>query len=68
MAKNLSSTANEEIDDEVFEDDDSSPPSLFDNGSAMGGRDHSIRRRIEERLERRRLLEELGLLDEELEF
>lgn len=66
MAKDLSAAATDVIDD-VFEDDDSST-SIFDSGPAMGGRDSSIRRRIEERIERRRLLDELGLLDEELEF
>lgn len=47
--------------DEVFE---SSDDRSFEERAAVGGRDHSIRRKIEDRLERRRLMEELDLLDD----
>ncbi len=35
-----------------------------DEELSVGGRDNSVRRRIEERLERKRLMEELDMLDE----
>lgn len=47
--------------DEVFEE---SEDGGFEPRASMGGRDSSIRRKIEERLERRRLMEELDLLDD----
>ncbi|WP_372861637.1 PA3496 family putative envelope integrity protein [Spongiibacter sp.] len=36
----------------------------YDDDISVGGRDNSIRRRIEERLERKRLMEELDMLDD----
>ena len=45
--------------DSAFEESDES----FESRASMGGRDNSIRRKIEERLERKRLMEELDLLD-----
>ncbi len=68
MAKNLSQAANDDMDDDVFEEDEGGTSSLFDDGPAWGGRDNSIRRRIEERLERRRLIDELGMIEDELDF
>ncbi|AKH69233.1 hypothetical protein IMCC21906_01555 [Spongiibacter sp. IMCC21906] len=47
--------------DEVFDDADDSS---FEGRAAMGGHDSSIRRKIEERLERKRLMEELDMLDD----
>ncbi|MEX1668245.1 PA3496 family putative envelope integrity protein [Zhongshania guokunii] len=58
MASDL---ADDDIDDIV--DDDSSGAD-FDERRDMGGRDSSIRRKIEERLERKRLMDELDLLDD----
>ncbi|MDF1691356.1 MAG: hypothetical protein P1U47_03210 [Zhongshania sp.] len=58
MASDL---ADDDIDDIV--DDDSSSAD-FDERRDMGGRDSSIRRKIEERLERKRLMDELDLLDD----
>ncbi|AMO67789.1 MULTISPECIES: PA3496 family putative envelope integrity protein [Zhongshania] len=57
MASDL---ADDDIDD-LVEDDSSAD---FDERRDMGGRDSSIRRKIEERLERKRLMDELDLLDD----
>jgi hypothetical protein len=57
MANDL---ADDDIDDTL--DDDSTPD--FESRRDMGGRDSSIRRKIEERLERKRLMDELDLLDD----
>ena len=64
MTKDLSEAATDDFDD-AFEDDS---PDGFDRGVFMGGRDNSIRRKIEERMERRRLIEDLGLDELELDF
>ncbi len=63
MAKGLSDAATDDFE-EIFEDDTESE----EYSAAMGGRDSSIRRRIEERMERRRLMEDLGLGEEEFDF
>ena len=47
MTKDLSEAATDDFDD-AFEDDS---PDGFDRGVFMGGRDNSIRRKIEERME-----------------
>lgn len=61
MAKELAvSDTSDDLDDDFFEDNSVS----FDDHPAHGGRDNSIRRKIEERLERRRLMEELDMLDD----
>lgn len=64
MAKGLSDAATEDFED-AFEDDSTDG---FDRGVFMGGRDNSIRRKIEERMERRRLIEDLGMDDMEVDF
>ena len=64
MAKGLSDAATEDFDDS-FEDDSQESDEYH---AAMGGRDSSIRRRIEERMERRRLMEDLGLDEDEFDF
>ncbi len=64
MAKDLSDAATDDFD-EVFDSEDSDG---FDGGVFMGGRDSSIRRKIEERMERRRLMEDLGLDDAQFDF
>ena len=56
MANDL---ADDDIDD-TLEDDASVD---FDVRGPKAGGDSSIRRKIEERLERKRLMDELGLLD-----
>jgi len=61
MAKDLSDAATDDFD-EAFED--STDSDGYDGGVFMGGRDNSIRRKIEERMERRRLMEDLGLGDD----
>ncbi|MBB3048026.1 hypothetical protein FHR99_002292 [Litorivivens lipolytica] len=66
MAKDLSDAATDDFDD-AFEDD-SQDSDGYDRGVFMGGRDNSIRRKIEERMERRRLMEDLGMDDMELDF
>lgn len=50
----------DDFDDNFFDDGGAN----YDDGPDRGGRDNSIRRRIEERLERKRLMEELELLDD----
>lgn len=57
MANDL---ADDDIDD-TLEDDAS--VNFEERGPKAGG-DSSIRRKIEERLERKRLMDELGLLDD----
>tara|TARA_R110000782_G_scaffold9340_15_gene30213 strand:+ start:1731 stop:1934 length:204 start_codon:yes stop_codon:yes gene_type:complete len=57
MANDL---ADDDIDDVL--EDDSAPD--FEERRLMGGGDSSIRRKIEERLERKRLMDELDLLDD----
>ncbi|CAA0102801.1 hypothetical protein [Zhongshania aliphaticivorans] len=57
MANDL---ADDDIDDII--DDDSVDG--FEERRLMGGSDSSIRRKIEERLERKRLMDELDLLDD----
>jgi hypothetical protein len=57
MASDL---ADDDIDD-LVEDDSSAD---CDERRDRGGRDSSIRRKIEERLERKRLMDELDLLDD----
>ncbi|MBQ0761208.1 MAG: hypothetical protein ACJAU3_000104 [Zhongshania sp.] len=57
MANDL---ADDDIDDVL--DDDSTDN--FDERRLKGGSDSSIRRKIEERLERKRLMDELDLLDD----
>ena len=57
MAEDLES---EEMED-AFEDSDDNG---FEDRSSTGGKDNSIRRKIEERLERKRLMDELDLLDD----
>ncbi|GAB3375491.1 hypothetical protein NCG89_03390 [Spongiibacter taiwanensis] len=56
--------ADDLADDDLEEGFEESEDSGFEERAAMGGRDHSIRRKIEERLERKRLMEELDLLDD----
>ena len=63
MAKSLSDAASGDYEDS-FDDDTAAK----DYSAAMGGRDNSIRRRIEERMERRRLMEDLGLGEGEFDF
>ncbi len=65
MAKDLSDTATDEFDDAFS--DDSTDSDGFDGGVFMGGRDNSIRRKIEERMERKRLMEDLGM-DADFDF
>lgn len=65
MAKSLSDAATDDFDDS-FEDSQDSDG--YEGGTFMGGRDNSIRRRIEERMERRRLMEDLGMDYGELDF
>ena len=57
MANDL---ADDDIDDIL--EDDSAPD--FEERRLKGGSDSSIRRKIEERLERKRLMDELDLLDD----
>ena len=64
MAKGLSDAATDDFDDSFEEDSQESEEYL----AAMGGRDSSIRRRIEERMERRRLMEDLGLDEGEIDW
>ncbi|QQD17177.1 hypothetical protein I6N98_12475 [Spongiibacter nanhainus] len=61
MAKELADTDSdsEDMEDGFFDDSSS-----FEEQAVNGGRDNSIRRKIEERLERKRLMEELDLLDD----
>lgn len=60
MAREMAvSESVDDFDDNFFDDG-----ANYDDGLDMGGRDNSIRRRIEERLERKRLMEELELLDD----
>ena len=66
MAKDLSVAATDDFEEDFEEasaDADGYEGSVF-----MGGRDNSIRRKIEERMERRRLMEDLGLDEMELDF
>jgi hypothetical protein len=56
MVKSLSDAASDDYEDS-FDDDTAAK----DCSAAMAGRDSSIRRRIEERMERLRLIEDLGL-------
>lgn len=61
MARDMAvSESVEDLDDDFFDDSSAS----YDDHPNMGGRDNSIRRRIEERLERKRLMEELDMLDD----
>lgn len=58
MAREMAvSESVDDLDDDFFDDS-----SAYDDGPSVGGRDNSIRRRIEERLEQKRLMEELELL------
>lgn len=61
MAKELADT---DSDSDVMEDGFFDDNSSFEERAENGGRDNSIRRKIEERLERKRLMEELDLLDD----
>ncbi|MFT5603283.1 MAG: hypothetical protein ACI9G5_000234 [Paracoccaceae bacterium] len=63
MAKSLSDAATDDYEDS-FEDD----AAAKDYSAVIGGRDSSIRRRIEERMERRRLMEDLGLGEGKFDF
>ncbi|WP_372798848.1 PA3496 family putative envelope integrity protein [Litorivivens sp.] len=65
MAKDLSDTATDDFDD-AFEDI-SPDADGYEGGVFMGGRDNSIRRKIEERMERKRLMEDLGM-DADFDF
>ena len=66
MAKDLSDAATDDIDDSF--DDTTKGSDDYNDSVIMGGRDNSIRRKIEERMERRRLMEELGFDDAEFDF
>lgn len=61
MAREMAVSESVDDLDYGFFDDSSAN---YDEGLNMGGRDNSLRRRIEERLERKRLMEELDLLDD----
>ncbi len=62
MAKDLDTdNASDDIGDGLFDGGDDV---AFDENVPIGGTDNSIRRKIEERLERKRLMEELDLLDD----
>lgn len=66
MAKGLADAATDDYEDSFEED--SQDADGYERGTFMGGRDSSIRRRIEERMERRRLMEDLGLSEDEFDF
>ncbi|MBD2858369.1 hypothetical protein IB286_05045 [Spongiibacter sp. KMU-158] len=61
MAKDLDSSSDDDLDEDNFDGDEESS---FPDRAITGGSDLSIRRKIEERLERKRLMEEFDLLDD----